>query len=394
MARRREIALLIESSRAYGRGVLRGIARYAQAHGPWALYHQERALGDPAPAWLDRWRGDGIIARVDTPKLVHQIRRTGLPAVDLRLSFDLEDMPAIGADNRAVARMAAEHLLQRRFRHYAACGVSGVNYSEERTAFFAEYLAQRGYEVSVWMGPRSSEGTTTSSLESRELAQDEGLRAWLESLPKPVGLLATNAVRGQQVLMACSFCGLAVPEEVAVLGVDNDPVVCELCNPPLSSVELGTDRIGYEAAAVLDGMLRGEPADPHRRYLPPVELITRQSTDVVAIADATTAAAVHFIREHACEGIDVEHVLRHVACSRSTLERRFAEHLGSTPRAEIVRVRLQRVKELLVRTDYPLGVIAEMSGFNHVEYMCNLFKSKVGQTAGQYRKTQRPTETL
>ncbi|MBN1912213.1 MAG: DNA-binding transcriptional regulator [Pirellulales bacterium] len=390
MAKRWKIALLIESSRGYGRSVLRGIARYAQAHGPWALYHQERSLGESAPRWLSGWDGDGIIARVDSPTLLRQVRQTGLPTVDLRLSFDLEDIPSIGVDNRAVTRMAADHLLDRRFQHYAACGYSGVNYSEERCTFFSEYLAKRGYEVSVWTGPSRPRTSTTSSIESHELTQDEGLRAWLESLPKPVGILATNDVRGQQVLTACGFCGLAVPDEVAVLGVDNDPVVCELCNPPLSSIELSTDRIGYEAASVLDRMLQGAPADPHRRHLPPTDLIVRQSTDVLAVPDPTTSAAVHFIREHACEGIDVEDVLRHVGCSRSTLERRFAKHLESTPRAEIVRIRLDRVKQLLIRTDYPLSTIAQLAGFNHVEYMCGLFKSKTGLTAGQFRAASRP----
>ncbi len=388
MPKRCEVALLVESSRAYGRGLLRGIAQYTQAHGHWATRHHERALGDSAPGWLKKWSGDGVIARIDSEGLLKQIQKLDVPTVDLRLLFDVENIPRVGVDNVAVTRMAADHLLERKFEHYALCGFAGIDYAEQRRKFFTEYLEGLGYKVDVWMGGQSGGRPTTTQIEARGLVQDIALEKWLDELPKPVGIMATNDVRAQQVLAACDNCGISVPDEIAVVGVDNDPVICELCHPPLSSIQLQNERMGYEAAALLDKIMQGQEQEEYRRRWPPSGIITRQSTDVVAIPDSATAAAVHFIREHACDGIAVDAVFRHVAVSRSTLERRFATYLDSTPRAEIVRVQIQRVKQLLTGTDYPLAKIAQLAGFNHVEYMCSLFKNRVGQTAGQYRKEQ------
>ena len=330
MAKHPQIALLIESSRAYGRGLLRGIAQYAQSHGPWGFYHQERALGEAAPRWLRNFDGDGMIVRVDSRKLLEQIKQMDLPTVDLRCMYQIEGIPNIAVDNLAVARLAADHLLERKFEHYACCGFAGVDYSRQRCDHFVRYLAEAGYDASVWIGPGQSPSVSTTTIEAMALTREAGLRAWLESLPKPVGIMATNDVRAQQVLNACGFCGIAVPEEAAVIGVDNDDVVCELCNPPLSSIQLNTVKIGYEAAALLDRMLQGESPPEQTMSIPPLGIVTRQSTDVVAIPDPAAVAAVHYIREHACDGIGVEDVLDHVACSRSTLERRFARYLGRT----------------------------------------------------------------
>ncbi|HBO43427.1 MAG TPA: XylR family transcriptional regulator [Planctomycetaceae bacterium] len=390
MAEEYHIALLIESSRVCGRELLRGIARFAQIKGNWILYHQERSLGDTAPDWLKSWRGDGIIARIDSKHLLDQVRATRLPTVDTRLLFDVEDIPSVGVDNRAVARVAVEHLLERRFRHYAACGFAGVNYSEERCASFAECAAARGYSVDTWLGRVSRRARTTAIIESRGFSHEEELQDWLMSLAKPVGIFATNDVRGQQVLNACRHCGLAVPDEIAVLGVDDDPVICDLCWPPLSSIAFRFEAMGYQAAEVLDQLMQGRRPAVHRQLVPPHDVVARQSTEVVAIPDTDTAAAVRYIREHACEGIDVRDVVGYATCSRSTLERRFARHLGRTPQAEIVRVRLQRVRQLLTNTDYSLEVISRIAGFNHVEYMCSLFKKTMGETAGEFRKSLRP----
>jgi len=187
------------------------------------------------------------------------------------------------------------------------------------------------------------------------------------------------------VLSACGDCGIAVPDQLAVIGVDNDELLCELCRPPLSSVELNPQKVGYEAAALLDRMLDGKLPPAEQKSIPPLGVIARQSTDVVAIADADVASSVHFIREHACEGMQVEDLLQRVQISRSTLERRFARLLGRSPKAEILRVQFDRVKQLLARTDYPLAKIAQLTGFRHVENLCYLFKKKTGRTPGQYR---------
>jgi LacI family transcriptional regulator len=212
---------------------------------------------------------------------------------------------------------------------------------------------------------------------------------WLQSLPKPVGLMACNDLRAHQVLMACDENDLAVPEEVAVIGVDNDEAICGLSRPPLSSIDQNAEEVGYQAAALLDRLMQGGAPPQEKLIVEPSSVVARQSTDVVAVADADVAAALHHIREHACDGLSVNELLASVAMSRRTLERRFASLLGRSPKDEIARVQVGHVKRLLTMTDYPLAKIAQLTGFGYVESMCVLFKNMVGQTPGQYRRQNR-----
>jgi LacI family transcriptional regulator len=212
----------------------------------------------------------------------------------------------------------------------------------------------------------------------------------------PLGLVACNDDRGRQVLEACREAGLHVPEQIAVVGVDNDELLCELSDPPLSSVEPDTRRIGYEAAALLDRMMQGERPPAAPLFVPPKSVVTRRSTDVLAIDDREVAQAVRFIRDHACEGINVEDLLREVPLARVTLKRRFERLLGRSAKAEIMRLQLEKVKQLLTETDLNQAEIARLAGFRHLEYMSAAFHERTGQTAGQYRlacaRDRSPTE--
>jgi LacI family transcriptional regulator len=389
MPRPLRIALLIETSREAGRAMLRGIAAYARAQGHWQLFHHERTLREAAPPWLRRWRGDGIIARIESPRLAREIQRQGLPTVDLRCSFVLPGVPRVSNDQAAIARLAADHLLDRGFRHFAYCGLPGIDYADERGRHFADALARQGVEVQVYGGGGRLRGGTAYAVEGRALTDEAALAAWVRSLPRPVGVLACNDSRARHVLGACGRCGAHVPDEVAILGIGNDEVECELCHPPLSSVRSDSRRIGFLAASVLDRLLHGRPPPRGDLLVPPLGVAARGSTDVVAVADAETAAAVRFIRERACDGIRVEDVLEIVPVSRSTLERRFLRHLGRTPKAEVLRVQLGRVKDLLAATDSSLAEIADRTGFSDVSNMCHAFRREEGQTPGAYRHARR-----
>jgi len=387
---RPSVALLVESSRDYGRGLLRGIAAYARAHGPWLLHHLERSLGDPAPARLAEWAGNGIVARIESRQLLSQVRQLGLPTVDLLGLYAIEGVPVVRPDDVQTASLALEHLRTRGFRRFAYCGLAGVYYSDLRQERFVAQVARAGLQPHVYAGRRPRLGTHIASIEQESLRRMDELTEWLRRLPKPIGMMTCNDFRAQQVLNCCGSCGIAVPDEVAVIGVDNDEMVCELCTPPLSSVPLNTHAIGYQAAAVLHGMLRGA-APPRGRIL--VEsrgVVVRQSTDVLVVEDFRVAAALKFIREHASEGISVADVYRHAGLSHSTLVRRFNRVVGRPPNAEIDRVRIDRAKELLAATNLPLSQIAHRTGFNHAEIFFRLFKAKTGQTPGQYRRRMRP----
>ena len=377
MESRPRVALLVESSRAYGRGLLRGIAAYIRNHRPWSIYHQERGMSEGPPPWLKGWKGDGIIARIEHPLLVRALLRTHIPVVDLRGMHDLPGIPLIETDDRAVTRQAVSHLVERGFERLAFCGYQGANFSVRRLRYFRELIDER--KLQSWFYEASIVAKqVTAEIEGRGMMYERKLAEWVRSLPKPIAVLACNDVRGQQLINACRDLGIAVPDDVAVIGVDNDALICDLSDPPLTSVEPDTERIGYESAALLDKLMAGGAAaaavrrgnDQPKMFIEPVGVVGRQSTDVVAVADRQLAAAVRYIRHFACDGINVEAVTKHAGLSRSTLERRFDDMLRTTPKAEIMRVRIDRAKQLLRDTAFSLSKIADLSGFFHPESLC------------------------
>jgi LacI family transcriptional regulator len=388
--RRPRVALLIESSRAYGRGTLMGVARYVREHGPWSIFFQERGLGDSAPPWLENWEGEGILARVESLAMAAVIRRVGAPAVDLRYLLPNLKLPSVRTDDATATTLAWEHLRERGFQHFAFCGFNGADYSDIRRDQFQQKVSQSGLRCHIYRDPHQrGHHTTTRKYEELGLSDGDQLARWIAQLPKPIGLMACNDIRGQQILNACRSIRVAVPDEVAVVGVDNDEVLCELSDPPLSSVVPHTERIGYEAAALLDRLMSGELPPKEPLVVAPLGIVTRHSSDVLAVDDRHIAAAVRFIRERACEGIDVGDVLRAVPLSRSALERRFAKVLNRSPKEEILRVRLARAKQLLTETDFSLPLIAEKIGLDYPEYLSVIFKKKTGMTPSKFRAQSR-----
>lgn len=381
--KRRSVALLVETSNAYARGILQGIVQYVrEQHTPWSMHLFEQGRGDRPPSWLAKWKGDGIIARIENRDIARVVRKTGLPIVDVSAARTLTDVPCVETNDQAIAHLAAQHLLERGFRHFGFCGELPFNWSQWRRDAFVECLRKHGIECSVFETARRD----PHAISDREQQQ---MVAWLRELPKPIGIMACYDIKAQQLLDACRLLGIAVPEEIAVVGVDNDELLCNLSFPPLSSVQPDTLRTGYEAAACLDRMMSGEVVPPDLVLLDPVGVVTRQSTDVLAIEDRNVASAVRYIREHAYDGINVSDVLRHVPLSRRALEKRFQDLIGRTPHEEIVRLRIERVKQLLTETDLSLELIAERSGFSYVEYLSVAFKRAAGLSPRAYRQSHR-----
>lgn len=383
--KRPRVALLVESSRGYGRGILWGVSKFVREHDPWSIFFQDLNLCDDTPGWLKNWHGEGIISRLENKDVVSVIRRLKLPVVYLRHVSPGAGMPSILADNTAISRLSFEHLKERGFRHFAFCGFNGADYSDERRDAFVQCVTEAGLQCHVYsQGEPLSKGDT-AQYEGLGLKDGGYLANWIKKLPKPIGLMACNDMRGQQVLDACRATGLASPEEIAVVGADNDDVLCNLSEPPLSSVVPNAERVGYEAAALLSRMMDGFKPDPVETYIQPSGIVSRRSTDVLAIEDRQIAAAARYIRENACLGIDVSDILRAVPMSRSTLDRRFMKILGRSPKDEILRIRLDRVKQLLAETDFPLAVIAEKVGLDHVEHLSRIFKSRVKMTPSEFK---------
>lgn len=380
MSRHPEVALLIEMSNAYARGLLQGIIQFArEQHPPWSVQLVEQGRGDPPPAWLKSWRGSGIIARIENRRIARAVTATRLPLVDVSAARTVPEIPWVETDDKEIVRLATEHLLERGFRNFGYCGDSQFNWSQWRRDHFVTALGALGLKPSLHdVSPRGK----PDSAEQRQ----RRLTKWLRSLPRPSGVFVCYDILAREVVDVCRTCGIAVPEEIAVIGVDNDELLCNLSSPPLTSVQLDTYRTGYLAASLLADLMAVRPVRRDAHLVKPLGIVTRQSTSILAIPDPDVAAALRHIREHACDGINVAQLLRVVPCSRRVLEQRFRRFLGRSPHDEILRVRIERVKQLLVETDLPLRTIAARSGFRHPEYLNVVFKRETATTPAQFRR--------
>lgn len=390
MARRRRskragpphVALIIETSLEYGRGVLRGIARHVRENTPWSIFLEQRSLYDRLPTWLKDWQGDGIISRASSPGIAKSIANAAVPTIDLNEEVTGLGMPSIQNDHHRIGSLAATHFLERGFTHFGYIGYAEVAWSRKRGEGFMAELSAAEYACATYAGP----GTTRPQRQQLSWEDEiDRVMNWIESLPKPCGVMACNDFRALQLIDACRRAGVPVPEQLAVIGVDNEEVACELSNPPLTSVLPDAERVGYHAAEWLTRLMAGDQLATNSFAVPPKGIVTRRSTDVTAINDESVASALHFIRTFACEGIGVDEVVDAADVSRSVLQRRFRDLLGRSIHDAILAARLDRVKSLLIETDLSLPQVAARTGFNHSEYLSKVFKQKIGQTITDYR---------
>jgi LacI family transcriptional regulator len=328
---------------------------------------------------MERWEGDGIIARVQNQVIVEEVLATGIPTVDV-LGVVPNRFPLVHVNDVMIAEMAAEHLLERGFRNFGFFGISGENWSVRRRDSFIEAVRKEDGKVDVYELPRRS------PQENNWETMENDLAAWIGKLPKPAGLMICSDQRGPQLLEACRRAGVQVPDEIAVIGVDNDEPLCEVCDPPLSSVSAGHAQVGYSAAGLLFEQMKGSKHQAENILVDPKGVVTRLSTDVLAIQDRKLAMVLRIIRENACHGLEVDELARIAGLSRSVLQRRFRMALKRSIHQEIIAVKLKRAQELLSQTELSLVDIAEKAGFKHQEYMGAVFRARLGKTPAQYRR--------
>jgi LacI family transcriptional regulator len=290
-------------------------------------------------------------------------------------------VPKIRPDNVGIGHLGAEHFMERGHRHFGFCGFSNEGWARERRDGFVEALELAGHTCDVFEA--NYPGDLTPYWDEEQISSIAG---WLKHLPKPVGVMASMDMQALQVMSAAHAAGLLVPEEVALLGANNDTIRCELCYPALSSVAVNAFQSGYQAADTLATLMAGKPPEAMDRRIEPVEVVTRPSTDLLAIEDRSVATALAYIRAQACQGVTVDAVSQHAFASRSQLEKKFRRYLGRSPQAEIRRVQVAKIRQLLADTDFPLKRIAEIAGFEHVEYMSVVFKRLMRLTPGGYRE--------
>ena len=380
------VALLVSTDNDYDRKIISGVSRYAREVENWTIFCEDEHLHH-MPS-LSRWQGDGVIAQLENPAIHQQIARLKIPVVGVAsladLSPALDKIVCVSTDNKRIGERGAEHLLECGFDNFAYCGLPATplnRWSKERGLAFSSFLERAGYRVAVYTG-RHRTARQWETLQSH-------MAAWLQSLKLPVGIMACDDPRARHVLESCRRLGLRVPEDVAVIGVDNDELICELSHPPLSSIETGIREVAYEAAAALDRLMAGNRPKRVRTLVPPGNLVARRSTDIVTVPDEGVAVALRFIRDHAAEPIQVLDVCRHVGVSRSTLDEHFRRVVGRTTHDEIKRVRLNIARSLLENTDWPLRVIATKSGHRNEQYLCNVLRRALGRTPSQHRQLSR-----
>ncbi|MEC7710349.1 MAG: DNA-binding transcriptional regulator [Planctomycetota bacterium] len=379
------MALIIETSSNYGRDLLAGIVRYMRMHDRWSVFLEQRDLFKQPPRWLNKWQGDGIISRATTPRLLDAISDTGVPFVELTDRKGDVEFSQIRSDDAAIGKMGAEHLLERGFKRFGYCGYKGEAWSKRREESFVKTIDQKSSgSCSLYNSTWQGRGARNWEDEQRCIIE------WLQTLTPPFAVMACNDIRGRQIIDACSELDLAVPEQVVVVGVDDDELLCRMCSPPLSSVIPNAQAVGFRAAEVLASLMDGKSPASEVQLIKPLGVATRQSTDAVAIDDPDIAAALRYIREYACRGITVAEVVRDNSVSRSTLERQVRKYLGRTPQEEIRFVQIKRARELLISTDLSAEQIAPLCGFEHPEYLHVVFKRVTGTTIGVFRKQAKP----
>jgi LacI family transcriptional regulator len=379
-----KIILLLEMSHAAGRKLLRGIIGYSRLHGSWKFYrtppfYTEDSNRTKAFAYLKQIDADGIIAQGTS-----EIIAANLPAICIDIRTKIPGQPNITGDNLAAAKMAAAHLIDRGLRHFAYCGFDDINWSVERSENFTEYLTKAGFEVRHYCQPLSHRQRLWKN--EREI-----LAQWLKTLPKPVGIMACNDDRAIQVAEACRIVDIKVPDEIAIIGVDNDELACELCDPPLSSVAFDFECAGFEAAALLEKMIHDKKTYPETIIIKATHVVTRQSTDILAVDDPSIADALRFIKNNARKMMLVEEIADAVAIARRSLEKRFRNKLGRSVHEEIVNVRMDLVAQMLIETNISIENIALAFGYSEVNNLSRCFRKVKGVNPLAFRKQFRVT---
>jgi LacI family transcriptional regulator len=385
MPHRKQLGLLIGTQFAYGRNVWRGAGQYVQHLGRAWSFRGIRYDTPPSEAvrHLAAWNVQGVIAHVSDSDLIQALDRLGVPVVSTSDSVADLPFPIVGADDAAAGTMAAEYFLSQGFRHFAYLGASNLPYACHRGEGFRERLRRQGF-VCLTYEPRHK--VIPGYLDHTAwIEPDRKCQDWLASLPRPTALLACNDDSATQACDLAAEAGLRVPEDIAIMGVDDDELLCEFATPPISSVRIPAVRIGYEAARLLESLMAGRKAPPKAIHLLPTGITVRHSTDLLAVQDPELAEALRFIRSHAREPINVEDVVEEVAICRTLLERRFRAALGRTPLEEIHRVKIEQAKQLLAESNLSIPTVATSSGFRDGKHLHAVFVRYVGCPPIRYR---------
>ncbi len=375
----KRIAILVETSLASGRAIVSGISRYLDENTDLAAFQLSGVLGAMAPEALRNWQGDGIIARIADEKLLDLVLAKNLPTVDVLGNVTPRTFPLVKCDDHAIGASVADHLMESGHRNFAFVGNSRVRWSKERQVGFFGKIGSTDRQASFCI--------------SRRIRGQDGilsLRNWLSTLPTPVGIMVASDQMAPLLFEACHQLSLSIPENVSIVGVDNDPPFCNLCQPRLSSIEPDHSLVGYLAMASLAALMDGKKLPDKVVEISSHNLHRRRSSDHIAIEDPAVRLALGYIREQAANSPSLDEIASFAGLSRSVLQRRFRLHVNRTVGETLLAEKLRLARSMLSHTGLSLPVVAERSGFGTQEYMSLLFKKHLKTTPGKYRSPKQP----
>jgi LacI family transcriptional regulator len=376
------IGLILGYGLSFFRDILRGIKAYSATRPNWLLTPippERKAIRAACERGLD-----GYIGHIFTKSLASELSDVQQPVVNVAAVLPQLPFSRVGVDHHAVGRLAASHLHELGVKVFAFVGHRVHQFSLERQAGYMAELASLGKDVRVFLDSAEA-ATDLSGL----WHANQALRDWLQTLYTPIGLFTSNDVQAVQVAEYCRELGLRVPEDVAIVGVDNDDLLCELARPSLSSVAIPAERIGFSAASLLDDLMTGQQVAPQSIVLPPLYVVPRQSSDRLTMIDPLVAQALRYIEHHADQPLSVDDILKQLKVARRTLERKFNASLSRGIAAEVRRVHINRAKTLLVETSLDMATVAVRSGFTDSRQLSVVFRQELGQTPSEYRHANR-----
>jgi LacI family transcriptional regulator len=390
MSKKKKVLLAIETSRSYGRGLLSGIFNYSNSHRSWTLmqspfvYRQRRYYDQNEPetkspvlSYLQNHDVDGVIMRDEQD--LEAVKELNIPVITASYIHQEPGLACIQTNCDGIGVLAAEHFLDRGFRNFGYCGLDKMFWSHLRSDGFQRAVESAGGKFYAYQQPGSKKDQAWTQ-------EQHFLADWLKSLPKPIGIFACNDERARDVIEACMLVGLSIPNDVAVLGVNNDRFTCEMMNEPISSIAINTQKAGYEAAKLLDEMMETKKTAKTKVVVQPTRVVVRHSTDMLAVDNGSVKEAISYIRQHAHEPIQVVDVVGAAAVSRSVLDNLFKQHIGHSIHREIKKFRIKEIKRMLLETDFPVSKIAALLGFTEPNKLSRYFKDQTGTSPIAYRK--------
>lgn len=379
-----KILLLVNFSEEYGRGLLNGIAKYSRLFGPLNFCRIPLINGSKKElkhtiAWAKSWGVNGIIAQIENERTFEKLLQLEIPLIAQDTNERFLGIPNITGLYKETGQMAGDYFIAKGFKNFAFYGFDNMVWSRERCEGYCERVNEFGFNVHVYQHQKEETPPLWSYKES-------SLSDWLKALPKPIAIMTCDDNQGQHVTEACKAVGINVPEQVSVLGVDNDLSICNLSDPPLSSISLNTEKAGFETAQLLSKMIANKDFKFTDIYVEPLQIITRRSTDFLAVDDKEVSKALHFIYYNFKELISVDDVVNATALSRRVLEKRFQSVLKRSILDEINTLRIKQVKQLLIETDLSVTEISDFCGYTDIKNLSRYFRRHEGVSPLEYRK--------